>query len=147
MYDPHRVWKLERLLGRWVFEREILGHASMVGSAAFDTMDAGRLMYREWGELQLINGSRLRGEQSYLYEGTSAGFAVYFHDTGKLFHRVDLTASEGDVWTGVAHHDCKDDVYDSEYVFRGTETFEVRHAVRGPKKDYTIRTMYRRNAR
>ncbi|WP_213805836.1 DUF6314 family protein [Granulicella sp. dw_53] len=144
MLQAEEGWVLERLLGRWAFEREISGHGSMVGFAVFE-VDGNRVAYRESGEVKLLDGQRVRGEQKYLYESMQNGFAVYFHDTGLLFHQVGLTAGEDGVWQGNAHHDCKDDVYDSEYVFGRDGTFEVQHQVRGPKKDYVIKTVYRRD--
>jgi hypothetical protein len=135
----------ERLLGRWSFVREISGHGSMTGLATFEGVDANYAVYRESGELRLQGGETLRAEQRYVYAKVEDGFAVYFHDTGELFQCVEFNAVEGDVWKGSASHLCKADVYDSEYCFHGEGTFLVRHAVRGPRKDYVIRTVYRRD--
>ncbi len=110
----------------------------------FDGMDDGRVAYRESGELLLECGQSLRAEQRYVYETMEDGFAVSFHTTGELFQRVVFAACAGDGWKGSASHSCKADVYDSEYVFRRDGMFVVRHEVRGPKKDYVIRTEYRR---
>jgi hypothetical protein len=136
---------LERLLGRWSLVREISGHGSMTGVATFEGVDANCALYRESGELRLKGGETLRAEQRYVYAQVEGGFTVHFHDTGELFQCVAFTAGEGDGWKGSASHRCKADVYDSEYCFGGDGTFLVRHAVRGPRKDYVIRTVYRRD--
>jgi hypothetical protein len=135
----------ERLLGRWSFVREISGQGAMTGTATFEGVDANCAVYRESGELRLNGGERLRAQQRYVYAKEEDGFTVYFHDTGELFQRVLFTAGEGDGSKGSASHLCKADVYDSEYCLRGDGSFLVRHAVRGPRKDYVIRTVYRRD--
>jgi hypothetical protein len=135
----------ERLLGRWSFVREISGQGSMTGAATFERVDANCAEYRESGELRLKGGQTLRAEQRYVYAKVEGGFTVCFHDTGELFQRVVFAAGEGEVWKGSASHLCKADVYDSEYCLRGDGTFVVHHAVRGPRKDYEIRTVYRRD--
>ena len=105
----------------------------------------GRLIYRESGELRLSSGALLRGEQRYIYGAIAGGFEVRFHDTGALFERVVLAEAEDGGWVGQAEHLCAADSYVSEYRFRGDGTFEVEHAVRGPRKDYVIRTVYVRD--
>ncbi len=137
-------WGLGRLVGEWSFERTIRGQGCMTGVAVVEPVGDGRMNYRESGELRLEDGQRLRGEQRYVYERLDQGFAVRFHGTGELFHRVMFRWGEGGLWKASAEHTCKADVYVSEYVFRGDGTFSVEHVVRGPRKDYVIATCYRR---
>jgi hypothetical protein len=138
-------WALERLLGEWRLERTISGQGQMSGTASFQSAENRRVLYRESGELLLESGTRLHGEQRYFYERTDGGFAVYFHGTGELFEQVILAVDAAGDWIGRAEHLCVADVYASEYLFRVDGTFEVRHQVRGPRKDYTIRTVYVRD--
>jgi hypothetical protein len=137
-------WGLERLLGEWRIEREIPGQGSMSGIASFVVAGDSGVLYRESGEVRLHDGTRLRGEQCYFYKAITNGFAVYFHDSAELFERVTFLGGEGEAWVGRAEHLCKSDVYASRYVFYGDGTFEIRHAVRGPRKDYSIQTRYQR---
>ena len=116
----------------------------MSGIASFVVAGEGGLLYRESGEVRLHDGTRLRGEQCYFYKAIANGFAVYFRDSAELFQRVTFSTAENGVWAGQAKHLCKADVYASRYVFYGNGTFEVRHAVRGPRKDYSIQTRYQR---
>jgi hypothetical protein len=138
-------WGFERLFGVWQLNREISGQGRMSGIAAFETVDVGRALYRESGELWLEEGTRLRGEQRYFYERAESGFTIHFHDTGELFERVTFEAGSGGTWVGRAEHYCKADVYRSEYLFRRDQRFEVSHQVHGPRKDFTIRTVYIRD--
>jgi hypothetical protein len=138
-------WGFERLFGVWQLNREISGQGRMTGIAAFEALDARRALYRESGELWLEEGTRLRGEQRYFYERAEGGFAIHFHDSGELFERVIFEVGVGGIWVGRAEHHCEADVYRSEYLFRRGERFEVSHNVRGPRKYYTIRTVYTRD--
>jgi hypothetical protein len=144
MEDAGRPDFFNRLMGNWQFEREITGQGTMVGVAFFELLTADRAEYRETGTLTLIDGKTLRAERRYIYERATAGFAVYFADTDELFHHVELETGIGGGWRGVARHLCKADVYDSEYWFQRDGPLQIRHEVRGPKKDYGIRTIYRR---
>jgi len=145
MNAPGHIGFLEMLLGRWSFAREISEHGSMNGTAVFQPVSEGRAEYFEFGELALRNGGRLHAEQRYVYKMTDDGFAVYFHATGEIFQRAIFSEHENGEWRASASHICNQDVYDSEYCFGESGTFAVRHAVRGPKKDYVIRTVYRRD--
>jgi hypothetical protein len=135
----------EMLLGRWNFAREISGHGSMTVTAVFEAVSQGRAEYFEFGELTLRNGERLRAERRYVYEAMDGGFMVRFHETGEIFERAVFVEQEHGGWKASANHLCDKDLYESEYRFPMDGTFAVRHAVRGPKKDYLIRTIYHRD--
>jgi hypothetical protein len=135
----------EMLPGRWSFEREIPGQGSMKGTAVFELVSEGRAEYFEFGELALKNGERLRAERRYVYEVMHGGFKVHFHETGEIFERAVFVEQKSGGWKASANHRCEKDFYESEYCFPIDGTFIVRHAVRGPKKDYLIRTIYRRD--
>ncbi|MCU1321419.1 MAG: hypothetical protein JWM43_1068 [Acidobacteriaceae bacterium] len=117
----------------------------MSGLACFDAAEGGRLLYRESGELTLQDGTTLRSEQRYLYEPIEGGFAVRLHGSEELFETVLPVADAGGNWVGSAEHLCKADSYASEYVFRPDGTFQIRHAVQGPRKDYLVHTSYVRD--
>ena len=72
----------------------------------------------------------------------AGGFAVRFVESGELFHRV-LLVQDGDVLRGEAEHLCGADLYASTYEI-GDGGFAVRHRVKGPRKEYVMRTVYRR---
>ena len=134
----------EGLLGEWSLERQIPGRGSMKGRARFTLLDAGSALYEESGELCLEGGQTLHSRQSYVYEKRQDGFAVRFADTRELFHVMRFVAS-GDDLVAEARHLCVNDLYVSGYMVRSDGSFEVRHEIRGPQKDYVIRTVYRRS--
>jgi hypothetical protein len=115
----------------------------MSGAASFVEMADGVALYSERGELRLTNGTVLRAGQRYLYEPLEDGFVVLFCETGMEFQRVKLEPGEDGAWVGSGEHLCGADHYATEYRF-GDGRFVVRHTVRGPRKDYVIRTMYAR---
>ena len=134
----------EGLLGEWSLEREIPGRGRMKGRARFTLLDGETALYEESGELRLEGGQSLHSRQSYVYEKTEDGFAVRFADTRKLFHVMRFAVS-GDDLVAEASHTCLNDLYLSGYTVRRDGSFEVRHQVRGPQKDYRIRTTYCRS--
>ena len=134
----------EGLLGDWSLEREIPGRGRMKGRARFTLLDAETALYEESGELCLEGGQTLHSRQSYVYEKREDGFAVRFADTREIFHVMWFLAS-GDDLVAEARHVCVNDLYLSGYTVRADGSFEVRHQVRGPQKDYVIRTLYQRS--
>ena len=134
----------EWLLGEWSLEREIPGRGSMKGRARFTLLDAETALYEESGELCLDGGQTLHSRQSYVYEKGEDGFAVRFADTRELFHVMRFVAS-GDDLVAEARHLCVNDLYLSGYTVRPDGSFEVRNQVRGPQKNYVIRTLYQRS--
>lgn len=135
-----------RLAGAWTIRREIIGAgARFSGEAAFRPLDDGRLAYAEHGRLDLPDGTSLKGEQSYFFTPADDGFAVHFDETPpRLFHDVSLQVLADGGFAGEATHLCVDDIYSSRYLFLPDGSFETTHVVSGPKKDYTVRSIYTR---
>lgn len=66
-----------------------------------------------------------------------------------LFHELEiLPREEGSGWKVKAHHLCIDDTYDVAYEFRfrgfNLEEWTLKYSVKGPSKDYSIESVYRR---
>jgi hypothetical protein len=138
---------LSRLRGRWVFDRTIEGHGAMTGLAIFTPIAGQGLHYREEGMLRLANGAELAAEREYVYAPRENGFAVLFRENPpRLFHEVALVSGSDGEWRGEADHACGKDLYRSSYHFLPDGRFIVRHAVTGPRKDYTIVTAFAREA-
>jgi hypothetical protein len=140
--DPQHVF--DRLLGMWSFVRAVSGQAKMTGNATITLLAEGVAQYVEKAHVTLADGKVLHGEQRYLYRKTSSGFGVLFHETGELFHALTFVADDDGGLRASATHDCKADLYRSEYVVGQDGEFRVRHVVRGPRKDYAIETIYSR---
>jgi hypothetical protein len=135
------------LTGSWSFDRVIEGQASMRGLATFTPLDAGSLAYREQGRLRLRSGTELEAEREYIFIKVDRGFEVFFKETPlRLFHAIELVASDRAVLSGSAGHLCNRDHYQSTYTFRPDGDFVVRHVVSGPSKDYAMVTTYTRVA-
>jgi hypothetical protein len=136
---------LGQLTGRWALERSIDGQGSMRGEASFEPASDDWVHYGEEGELRLENGQRFVATRRYRYRGLPAGFAVFFSETpGRLFHQVSLVRGSDGELRGAARHRCARDLYVTDYLFAPDGQFCVRHRVRGPRKDFTISTRYRR---
>ena len=69
---------------------------------------------------------------------------VYFFETPtKLFQNIVLNNENGTLRAHATHF-CAQDVYASSYAFFPDGHFEITHVVRGPKKTYTSKTIFRK---
>jgi hypothetical protein len=138
---------LDFLLGAWAFEREVTGMASGEGTAFLRPLDEDTALYEESAQVQLMNGHVLHGTQRYLYcrrkDGPS-GLDVLFYETGRIFHQLRFQEDESRGLVAAGTHWCSEDCYRSRYELRDDGRFIVQHTVRGPRKNYTIRTVYSR---
>ncbi|WP_425428307.1 DUF6314 family protein [Bosea psychrotolerans] len=136
---------MERLAGKWLLSRHISPGGRMEGFAEFARTEGGVwLRYHEQGELVLDSGRRLRATRSFLFRALNDGFSVHFDDErASLFQEVYMTQVEA-LLIGEANHQCLEDRYSSVYEFSQGGTFSILHTVRGPRKDYTSRTSFRR---
>ena len=138
---------MARLAGSWSLDRVIAGEGRMQGLATFAPLDAESLAYREQGRLRLLNGTELEAMREYVFHKADRGFDVFFKETPpRLFHTIELAASDGGALRGSASHLCNLDHYQSTYTFRDDGGFVIRHVVSGPRKDYTMVTTYTRVA-
>lgn len=128
--------------GHWQLTREIeqpgAPLARFDGVACFVAEGAG-LAYREEGRLAMPGQAPVRAGRRYLWRAGGGGvIEVAFHDGGP-FHRIDMAAP-----TPSDRHHCGRDVYDVAYDFAAWPVWAVRWRVTGPRKDYRIRSVYRR---
>ncbi len=149
--DPLSCWGdadalFDRLEGAWELGRSIESQAAMTGIAKFRRHGPDALEYREEGRVHLADGKTFDAHREYRFERAPHGFLVFFaEEPPRLFHRIELMR-DGDTLSGSATHLCAPDVYDSDYRFLADGTFVIRHAVRGPRKDYVSTTVFRRRA-
>lgn len=133
-----------QLAGHWTLDRDIEGEATFDGTASFSPHDSA-LRYLETGWMRLRGGTVFAARRGYLFGALAAGFEVRFDDAGAaLFHRIELVEVAG-LLLGEAVHLCGEDRYRSRYAFAADGGFTVRHIVTGPRKDYTIRSRFRRS--
>lgn len=138
--DPDSVFG--RLRGTWRLERRVDRQARMTGTAVITWREDGHLSYLESGRLRLDDGQEFDSQRQYLFERCPAGFTVLFPEQPpRPFHRIILYEANG-VLHGGAIHVCGNDRYESRYEFLSEGSFVIRHAVIGPRKDYTMTTRY-----
>ncbi len=137
------------LQGEWAFIREVPGQASVRGEARIAPADDDSARYEETALVTLAHGGTLRATQCYLHRrlpSPANGIEVRFCDTGELFERLEFRPLKDGSLEARARYVCAGDVYESAFVVRG-ERLHVEHVVKGPKKDYRVKTVYRRMAR
>jgi len=132
---------LEEFEGRWRLEREIddakAGQTARFSGEAVFRADDGGLILDEDGELTLAGQPPMRASRRYLWRAQGEDIAVFFHD-GWPFHLIGPGARPE------AGHDCPPDVYQVRYDFRRWPEWRAEWRVRGPRKDYVMRSFYTR---
>lgn len=140
MTSPTASMSTERVLadfiGAWEITREVSPaqgpRATFAGQGVWTPFEAGA-EYAEIGVLTMSGAAPMTAERRYVWGGD---LSVYFDD-GRFFHRVPAGG-------GATTHFCDPDRYDVEYDFADWPVFTVSYAVRGPRKDYVMRSQYRR---
>ncbi len=131
--------RLSDFAGEWTLAREIAqpgaGLARFEGRVCF-TPDGTGLAYHETGTLTLPGAAPMRAERAYLWREEGAEIVVLFSD-GRPFHRFDPAMP-------AAHHWCDPDDYRVRYHFAAWPDWRAEWRVTGPRKDYVMRSRYRR---
>ena len=133
-FAPHLV----DFVGDWRVSRSIEDRLSaLVGqfdvTARFERTAAG-LTYCEAGQLRCGAGTPLYAERRYLWRA-DAGLIVVEYADGRSFHSFDPAQPE-------ARHWCDPDDYRVSYVFSNWPVWRTEWVVKGPRKDYTMKTSY-----
>ena len=127
--------RLRDFLGSWNLDRRIVQSdgqtARFIGRAVWTRQGEGAL-YAETGQLTLAGHAPMQAERRYRWE---ADLSVRFED-GRFFHRVPPQGGHSDHW-------CDPDQYEVQYDFGVWPRFRVTWQVRGPRKDYTMTSLYR----
>lgn len=128
------------LEGRWNLTRTISTGEHAAGTAVF-VRRGSLLAYAETATLCLPDGIEVVATRNYRFEPLRDRLRIWFdEELPRLFHDLQLT---GDLATGLSadgHHRCAPDDYASTYRFHRNSGIQITHAVRGPRKDYTIKT-------
>jgi hypothetical protein len=137
-----------QLAGEWELRRTMSGAGSMSGRAVFTPLRPGVLHYREDGRLELASGHVGEAYREYYYLLEHDHIHVTFADAPpgeRTFLRLRPLPVAG--CAGSQAHDthyCGRDVYTGTYDFESAGRLVVTIAVRGPEKDYVIRTVLTR---
>ena len=122
--------------GLWRLDRRIVqaeGPDARFHGEAEWRREGVRLLYSEAGILEMPGHPPMQATRSYLWE---PDLTVRFTD-GRVFHRVPARG-------GRTAHRCAPDLYEVEYDFALWPEFRVLWRVTGPRKDYTMTSLYRR---
>ena len=131
------LWTLE---GRWHLTRRIRhgdGREDRLDGEAHFTRTGPRLVQDERGIL-IVGNQRLEAEQRYLWQAAGDRIDVYFSDN-RPFHSIPLHDP-----APRTVHLCPPDRYEVAYDFTGWPNWSATWTVEGPRKDYEMRSDYRR---
>lgn len=126
--------------GEWTVTRRIedrrAGREGTFSGRAVFLPDGDGLDYREEGSIAFPGQPPLRAERRYRWRAEGARIAVLYAD-GRPFHSFSQ-ALPG------AEHLCAPDLYQVRYAFEGWPVWECVWDVSGPRKDYRLHSVYRR---
>ncbi len=137
----------DRLLGLWIFVREIPGYASATGEARITPEGDGSARYEETALVSLVQGGTLHATRCYFYRRLprpANGLQILFCDTQQLFHELEFQQRDDGTLEAHARFLCAADEYVSEYTLDSQQRLRVQHTVRGPRKNYQVETLYER---
>ncbi|NNF92608.1 MAG: trigger factor [Boseongicola sp.] len=130
------------LEGAWTLTRTI-SHADGAehrfdGTAVF-RWDVSGLIQDEEGVLSATDGRPgLRATRRYLWREDKKTVDILFED-GRRFHSIPLGVDRPE-----AVHECPPDTYRVAYDFGDPAAWTARWHVSGPRKDYVMKSRYRR---
>jgi hypothetical protein len=129
------------LTGDWIMTRRIrLRRTATRGFLAGRVSiraDGHRSSLDEQGLLRL-DGREAMASQRYSLSYRGAAVQVHFRN-GSFFHEFELRAQG---YTAIYH--CGEDQYIGRYRVLDPDAWSLTWCVRGPRKDYDMRTLYRR---
>jgi hypothetical protein len=131
------LWSFE---GRWqltrVVENAVGPDMTLSGTATFSRHEDG-LMLVEEGTLEVAGQPPMQGSQRYIWRPDGDQIATFFAD-GRDFFRF---RPDGEI---AAAHWCSPDQYDVVMDFTHWPEWRATWTVKGPRKDYVMRSRYRR---
>lgn len=134
---PTNLRRLNDFLGEWVLNRKVIQKdgppATLTGNAVWRPEATG-LLYEENGQLEIEGHAPMLTSRRYHWH---PDLSVTFED-GRFFHVVPASG-------GATQHWCDPDHYAVAYDFVGWPVFQVTWQVTGPRKDYTMVSVYHRS--
>lgn len=141
----------QHLSGNWNFERSIIEGSSTWlarGEATFKVVEneTDTLSYHEQGQLERAPNQSIEFYRDYVYRyhGEQAAIAVYFVESGRTDRLFYTLQFQSDNTTAQGEHHCNKDIYRTTYELIDENFFEIYYQVKGPQKDYQLRTFFRR---
>jgi len=132
-------------LGEWLIERHILDVDSQWlgrfdGTALFTRTNDG-LHYLEEGRLRFGGLDAIKASRVYQWRFPGGARIEVLFEDGRAFHGFDFGRARV-----TASHYCDPDQYDVTYDFESWPLWRAEWRVEGPRKDYRMVSIYRRNA-
>ena len=126
-------WRLRRVIA------QAQGPDARFEGVARLVPDGAGLRYCEQGVLVIEGQAPLEAERRTLWRAARGGMIDVLFDDGRPFHRIDPAAA-------LSHdrHLCGRDTYELRHDFSAWPQWELRCRVSGPRKAYTMRTLYTR---
>jgi len=128
--------------GTWTLTRQIADAQSgaesrFEGTARF-IPDGDGLRYEEEGRLMIPRQPPMAATRRYLWRAGAQGIEVFFAD-GRFFHAIAPGPAPE------ACHDCPPDLYRVRFDFTAWPAWQAIWRVSGPRKDYAMQSVYRRD--
>jgi len=121
------------------------------GVASFtNLLDPSDILYKEEGTFTTSDFVAIKVSRSYIWRfSDDRSLEIYFIAQFENPPKIDylfLPLVFDDSLVAEAVHPCCDDLYEAKYDFAGLQQGEwtVEYLVKGPEKDYTLRTCYSR---
>ncbi len=141
MNSIHRIFC--SLEGYWKLSRSITNQGSIDGIACFKKKadHSNVLFYKEKGVFTPLNGKSLNISQEYEYRYSKEKINVFFaRECDRLLHALEFVESN----KASGEHSCGCDTYLAIYQFNLPDEFELTYLVKGPNKDYQIKTVFKK---
>lgn len=141
--EPRDIF--DTLKGSWEWHRTISNHGQMRGIARFHSIlfRPYSLHYKEEGIFVKKNWQCHKVFKEYIYSLKKGQITVFFAEKPKrLFHT--LVFSENKIPHATGTHLCVRDTYEALYTFPTPDEFTLTYHIKGPKKNYSIHTVFTR---
>lgn len=125
----------------WNIQRTIDNEDVLQGQGRLKLLSPHMYLWEETIETRTKDGQVLNGFQSYKVSRTGDKLDIFYNtgpDKNKLFQSFNLKQPRQ-----VSHHICGNDTYVSHLEIVSRSEFTVTHTVKGPSKDYIMRSVYR----
>jgi hypothetical protein len=134
----------DNLEGTWCFDRQISTLENKIkGYATFTRKDATHLDYYEKGAYT-VNDISYDFFQKRLFEREESNLTIYKIDNS-ILHSFDNINYEETYPLRLTHsHLCGLDTYNCLFVFVNKLYFKINYSIIGDKKNYTIKTCYKK---
>lgn len=148
-YSMQTYHVFNSLEGNWKLYRTLSNNGMMSGTAAFIRCDLNELFYRETGLfVPNTNAHTFKVYREYFYCYMKNQIHVFHAENNKptnLLHTLEFITNSKATFPlqAQAHHVCSQDSYQALYSFFATQ-FQLQYKVKGPKKNYTITTIFDR---